>query len=135
MDWKECNEKRLVKKIMADFDLINSLSESSNKKYKSASLLTLNDITYSSVISLYYDSLREILEAITIGKGYKIYNHECYGCFLKELLQLKELAEDFDSARKIRNGMNYYGQKISLPEARIVIADMKKLIEKCRGML
>ena len=74
--------------------------------------------------------IAEILESIALQKGYKVYNHEGYTAFLKEVLHLSEHADKFDSFRKIRNGINYYGQKISVDEAEAIIEDIKNIIKK-----
>ena len=135
MDWEECNEKRLVKKIQIDKELISSLKETSKNKSTSAASLDINEVTSSSVITLYYDSLRELLEALAIKHGYKIYNHECYAYFLKSLLKEEEIADAYDGIRKIRNAINYYGRKLSLDEARIIITDIKNLIDQCKKLV
>ena len=135
MDWEECNKKRFVKRIIIDKKLVKSLIESSKDRFVSASLLDLNEVTSSSIIILYYDSLRELLEALAIRNKYKIYNHECYTCFLKEILREEELSQKYDRIRKIRNSINYYGKKLSIDESKIVINDIKELIEKSKKLL
>jgi hypothetical protein len=132
MDWKECNEKRYIKKISEDKELVSSLLKSSQKKFETASRIELDDVTAASKISLYYDCLREILEAIAIKNGYKIYNHDCYCAFLKEILKQDELGELFDKARKIRNGINYYGKDIKTKEAGEIISETIRLIKKVK---
>jgi len=87
MDWQECNMKKMVKSISADEELLKSLLKTSENKIISAELLVLNDTTANSKISLAYDSLRELLEALALKNGFKIYNHECYTAFLKEILK------------------------------------------------
>ena len=64
MDWFECNKKRIVKEVNIDLDLINSLKKTSINKLNSENKLELDEITASSKISLAYDSLRELLEAL-----------------------------------------------------------------------
>jgi hypothetical protein len=116
MDWLECNKKRIVKEVSTDNDLIESLKKSSILKLKSQERLNLDDVTAVSKISLCYDSLREILEALALKNGFKIYNHECYTSFLKEVLNKSEFGEEFDELRKIRNNVNYYAMQISISE-------------------
>ena len=84
-------------------------------------------------ISLLYDALREYLECIALEHGYKIYNHECYSAFLKEIMNLSKEANLFDSLRKIRNNINYYGRDVSKEEAERIISDLKELIGKFKG--
>lgn len=135
IDWLDCKKKRIAKEIKIDKNLITSLIKSSDNKLKSQSLLKLNKETASSKISLTYDTLRELLEALAISKGFKIYNHECYTYFLKEVLNESNLADKFNNLRKIRNDINYYGKEISPSEAEIVIFEIIDLIKKIRDKL
>tara|TARA_Y100000296_G_scaffold85473_1_gene121504 strand:+ start:3992 stop:4405 length:414 start_codon:yes stop_codon:yes gene_type:complete len=128
MDWISCKNKKLVKNISTDNNLINSLLETSSKKFKTQSMLPLNNTTASSKFILAYDSLRELLEALSISKGYKIYNHECYCAFLKEILKESKLGDDFNSLRKIRNSINYYGKNLSKDETNSLIGLIIKII-------
>lgn len=127
MDWKECHNKLLVKAVKPDIDMINSLIKSSKNKLESEKQLMMSKVTAGSKLSLAYDSLREILEAFAIKKGYKVYNHECYTAFLKEALGKSEMGNEFDGIRKIRNAVNYYGKDISQEEASEIIGRIKKL--------
>ncbi|MBI5392688.1 hypothetical protein HZA96_02355 [Candidatus Woesearchaeota archaeon] len=128
MDWKECINKRIVKDVKEDKNLILSTREIAEMKIQSAEALA--DKYYIGKITLLYDALRESLEALALEKGYKIYNHECYTSFLKEVLHLSYEADLFDKLRKIRNGINYYGKKASESEAKQIILDLHLLIRK-----
>ncbi len=129
MDWRECCSRRIVKDVKPDIDMADSLLKSSKNKLESESKLEMNDVTAASKLSLAYDSLREILEALALKKGYKVYNHECYTSFLKEIMEKSDKGDEFDEIRKIRNSINYYGKDISTQEAMGVIARIKKLRE------
>ncbi|MEK6898762.1 MAG: hypothetical protein AABW79_01560 [Nanoarchaeota archaeon] len=128
MDWKECLAKKIARPSNIDLELINSLRQTSENKKLSADILPLNETTITSKISLYYDSARELLEAIAISKNFKIYNHECYTCFLKEIVKNEELSQLFDRLRILRNSLNYYGQSITLADGSQTIDELKKLI-------
>ncbi len=127
MDWKECVRKNIVKETNIDQNLIDSLTKTSNNKLQSEEKLNLDETTSSSKISLAYDSLRELLEALAIKNKYKIYNHECYTCFLKEILKESVKGEEFDDIRKIRNDINYYGKEISIEETKEILKRIKNL--------
>lgn len=129
MDWRECFRKKVVKEVGEDAGLIASLLKTSENKLKSSEKLDLSEETAASKLSLAYDSLRELLEALALKKGYKIYNHECYAAFLREVLNKGEKAEEFDEIRKIRNGVNYYGKEILAEETREIIKRIKSLRE------
>jgi hypothetical protein len=134
MDWKECLIKKIAKKVSIDAGLVNSLIETSRNKLISEEKLILDEITASSKISLAYDSLRELLEALAIKKEFKVYNHEAFTPFLKEILNKPDLGGRFDEIRKIRNSINYYGKSVSLEEARQIINEIK-LLKKEIGFL
>lgn len=127
MDWKECLQKKIAKNIKEDENLIKSLIKTSENKLSSAEELSLTETNASSKISLAYDSLREVLEALAIKNKFKIYNHECYSAFLKEVLNKNSLGEEFDKLRKIRNSVNYYAKEISIQDTKDIINRIKKL--------
>ncbi len=134
MDWKSCQNNRLIKAVQKDEPLISSLQQGSEKKLKTNKLLPLTEVTAATKISIIYDALRELLEALALEKGYKVYNHECYCSFLREIMKEDVLAEEFDKWRKLRNSINYYGKEIYVEEAKIVLPEIEKLIEKVKKM-
>jgi len=135
MDFNECLKKRIVKEVNEDEELIVSLIKTSQNKLDSEKKLELTEITSGSKISLLYDSLRELLEALAIKNGYKIYNHECYTHFLKEILNESVKGDEFDELRKIRNAINYYAKNISIDEAKDILERIKRLREEIAKLL
>jgi len=130
MDWQECRNKRFVKEVKIDKNLISSLLKSSKRRFESDERLKLDETTASTKISVAYEALREILEALAIAKGFKIYNHECFCSFLDEICKDKPFSVDFDRFRKIRNQINYYGKDIPAKEAEIIIKEIILLSKK-----
>ena len=135
MDFNDCLKKKIAKEVSEDKELINSLIKTSQNKFDSEKKLELNDVTSSSKISLSYDSLRELLEALAIKNGYKIYNHECYTHFLKEVLNESSKGDEFDELRKIRNSINYYAKDVSVGEAKDILERITKLREDILKLL
>ena len=135
MDWKECIDKRMVKELSLDNELIESLKVSADKRLKSASRLDIDEVTAATVFSLQYDCLRELLEAVALKNCFKIYNHDCYCAFLKEVLNDAQLGEKFDRFRKIRNGINYYGKDLDIETAKELSEDIIRLIDSIKKML
>ena len=135
MDWKECCSKRIVKDVRPDLDMAIALEKSSKNKLESEGKLEMNSVTASSKLSLAYDSLRELLEALALRKGYKVYNHECYTAFIKEVLRESEKGDEFDDIRKERNSVNYYGKEISVDEANTAIEKIRKLRDFMAALL
>jgi len=130
IDWKECCGKRIAKSVMPDIDTVESLKKSSENKIKSSDELKMNETTSVSKFILAYDSLREILESLSLKNGYKIYNHECYTAFLKEVIKQSNLGDEFDEIRKVRNAVNYYGKELSIEDSLNLISKTKKLREQ-----
>ena len=130
MDWKECIKVKIAKEAKEDKNLIASTREIAEIKIKSSN--SLPEDLHIGKITLLYDALRGYLEAVALEQGYKIYNHECFTAFLKEILNRPLEAEKFDKLRRIRNGINYYGRNVSSDEAKQIIEDMNFLIEKFR---
>ena len=128
MDFNECVRKKLVKDVKKDENQIFSIRDIAKIKIKSANVLPKEH--FISKITLLYDALRENLECVALEKGYKIYNHECYTSFIREILNKSNEAERFDKMTKIRNGINYYGQKVDKDEAEYIIDEIKKLIKE-----
>ncbi|MGE0792959.1 MAG: hypothetical protein AB7V77_02120 [Candidatus Woesearchaeota archaeon] len=122
-----------MKDAKQDNNLINSLKEVSEKKIRSAKILP-SDL-HVVKISLLYDALREILEAISLKNGYKVYNHECYTSFIKEILGFSSEADEFDKLRKTRNAINYYGKDISEEESKDIISKLEKSIKFFKNKL
>ena len=135
MDWKECCDKKIAKNVKIDKNLINSLKKMGENKLKSSEELVMNETNAGSKVSLAYDSLRELLEALSLKKGYKIYNHECYTAFLKEIIGESEKGEEFDKIRIERNAINYYAKEISLEEAKVLIDKIKHLRDYMLNLL
>ena len=135
MDIKEGKKKRIIKEISIDEDKIKSLLKTSANKLQSQELMPLNEITTNSKVSLAYNSLRELLEALSIKNGLKIYNHEGYTAFIKEIIKKSSLGEDFDAVRKIRNSINYYGKTLTIEECQQTLPKIKELITKIKEII
>lgn len=135
MDWKECVDERIVKEAKSDEDMIKSLLKSSENKMKSERMLKMSEVTAASKLSLAYDSLRELLEALALARGYKVYNHECYTAFLKEVIGESSKGDEFDNIRRARNAVNYYGKDITPGEAEKYIERINSLRVFILGML
>ncbi|HLD73057.1 MAG TPA: hypothetical protein VJA23_05745 [Candidatus Nanoarchaeia archaeon] len=120
MDLDECYRKGFIRKTKVDKELIFSLIEMAGIKEIAVNTAKINEINISAYVSLAYDSLREILEALCISKGYKVTSHFCTGELLRTLVKDFEY-NDFDRFRYIRNNINYYGTKINFEQGKELI--------------
>jgi len=120
MDLEDCFKKGLIKKTSVDEERIKSLIEMSDIKEMTIKNARIDEINISAYVSLAYDALREVLEALCILKGYKVLSHICIGELLKNIISDFDY-EDFDRIRWIRNSINYYGEKIGFEQGKIII--------------
>ena len=120
MDLNECFKKGLIRRIRGDKGLIKSLIEMANIKEITVKTAKVNEQNISAYVSLAYDSLREILEAICLSLNYKVLSHICVGELLKDKLKDFDY-EEFDRLRYIRNSINYYGVKIEFEQGKEII--------------
>lgn len=135
MSWETCCLKGLIKEVSVDFERIESLKHTAENKIISSSMLAPNNITISSIIGLLYDAARELLESVALQNGYKLYNHECYVSFLRKIIGDEKMSDYFNAARLARNGVNYYGEQVSLEKGRLIIKDLNELIAFLRDLL
>ncbi|MFC1774743.1 hypothetical protein ACFLZN_00320 [Nanoarchaeota archaeon] len=109
-----------------------ALIRMSDNNLKTVDEIKLNSITASPILSISYEALREILEAMCLMEGYRVYSHEAYTAFLKEICEFT-ISEKFDRLRKLRNGVNYYGSPVSInvsKEAREEVISLCKILKK-----
>lgn len=67
MDLSDCFKKGHIKKTRIDTELMKSLIEMSEIKETTVSTANITEINISAYVSLAYDALREILEALCIS--------------------------------------------------------------------
>jgi len=132
LDLEDCFRKKLIRKVSINIKLILSLIEMAEKREENIKDTEISSKNVETYISVAYESLRMILEAICISKGYKVTNHVCIGELLNRELY-KFSIEDFNRFRYIRNGINYYGTTIELKRGEKIIQkilDMKNTLQK-----
>ncbi|MBS3136581.1 hypothetical protein J4401_06535 [Candidatus Woesearchaeota archaeon] len=130
MDMQNCKKLGYAKNVKHDGNIITAFIKIADRKEKSADALP--EEFHDSKLTLLYDSLRILLEALALQKGFKIYNHECYAAFLKEVMNKSSLGDMFDGFRKVRNSINYYAKELSKEESQQIIKQMKWFIKEIK---
>ncbi len=128
MMFKDFIKKELVRRTSKDISLVKSLVNNVKRDIIFLNSLEINENSSRKIMSGYYDSLREVLEAISIMDGFKIYSHEAFTYFLKEKGE-ETLSIKFNRFRKIRNSINYFGKDISIEETKENIEEIKDMIK------
>ena len=122
-----------AKKVMPNKIRASSLFKSSIQAIETAKVIQLNPNTLKSILRELYEGLREYCEAIGYLRGYKFLDHESIGYFLRDILKEQSVSVKFDRYRRLRNGINYYGEDIDIEtvkEAAIEIPELVKRLEK-----
>jgi len=132
MNFKDFINEGKARKTTPDRLMADSIIRNTLEDLKFLEQTKLTELSKRKLIVNYYDSLRSLLEAISLLKGYKIYLHEAFSYFLKENLNQDILALKFERFRKIRNGLNYYGKSIELKEAEEIIKEIKLVINEIK---
>jgi len=129
MSFKESLIIGKVKRVITNKIRASSLFDSSTQAIETAKTIPLNARTSKSILRELYEGLREYCEAIGYLNGYKFLDHESITYFLKEILQENTLSIKFDRYRKLRNGINYYGESINIETVKESLIEIPKIIE------
>ena len=125
-----------VRKTSPDRLMAESIIKNTIEDLKFLNATPVTELSKRKLVSNYYDSLRSLLEAISLIKGYKIYSHEAFTPFLKEKLGEERLSTKFDRFRKNKKWyLNYYGKSIELTEAKEFTSELKSVIEYIKKRL
>jgi len=111
----------------------SSIFISSSQAIETAKLIPLTEQSSKSILRELYEGLREQCEAIGYLHGYKFLDHESITFFLRDVLKEEALSKRFDRYRRLRNGINYYGEDVDIEtvkEAIIEIPLLKKQLNK-----
>lgn len=132
MNFEDFIKEGKARKATPDKLMVKAIIKNTFEDLKFLGQTKLTELSKRKLVSNYYDSLRSLLEAISLLKGYKIYSHEAFTYFLKEKLNQDVLSLKFDRFRKIRNRLNYYGKSIQLNEAKEIIQGLNKMINEIK---
>ena len=130
MNFENSLIERKVKKVVSNKIRAFSLFKSSIQAIETARVIPLNANTLKSILRELYEGLREYCEAIGYLRGYKFLDHESITYFLRDMLKEEYISKKFDRYRKLRNGINYYGEDIDIETIKEAIIEIPKLIKE-----
>lgn len=130
MKWQDFIDEKKVKKTNKDISKVKSLIDTSDNLIAVFSDIQINEISSSTIFVNYYESLRQIIEAIATLHGFNVYSHEAFTSFLSEILKEDLMSRKFDRFRLLRNRVNYYGEKIDIEVSKEAKIDMLDIIKK-----
>ncbi|HLC64595.1 MAG TPA: hypothetical protein VJI46_00555 [Candidatus Nanoarchaeia archaeon] len=118
------------KKVMLNKIRASSLLGSSVQAIDTARVIPLSNNSSKTILRELYEGLREYCEAIGYLNGYKFLDHESIGYFLRDVLKEQSVSAKFDRYRRLRNGINYYGEDIDIETVKEAIIEIPKLIKE-----
>lgn len=116
-------------KIQPNSIRAKSLIIASAEAIETAKSIKFEENKFKSIIRELYEGLRQFCEAIGYIKGYKFNSHDVITLFLSEILNEVSMANKFDRYRKIRNGINYYGDAVSRETIEEALKEIPTLIK------
>jgi hypothetical protein len=119
-----------AKRIIPNKMRASSLFSSSLQAVETAKIIQLNQNTSKSILRELYEGLREYCEAIGFLEGYKFLDHESITYFLRDILKEEPISKKFDRYRKLRNGINYYGDDINIETVKEAVIEIPKLVRE-----
>ena len=122
----------IVKKVPIDVIRAKSLMKSSEQTLNSARKIPVEEERLKTILRELYESLRQYCEAVGYLRGYKFINHESIAVFLDEILGEKEISIKFDRYRKLRNGINYYGNDIDTSTVKEALKEIPLMVNKLK---
>jgi hypothetical protein len=132
MIFEELIKNGTVKKVSKDIIRTRSLIKSSEQALNAARDISVKEEKLKTIFRELYESLRQYCEALGYIRGYKFLNHESITIFLEEILKEKEISLKFDRYRKIRNGINYYGNTIEMVTVKDALKEIPLIIDKLK---
>jgi hypothetical protein len=126
MKFSEFIRKGAVVKGKPDVPKAVSLLRMSETNLAIVRTIPLTSESASLVLVNAYEALRQVLEAMALIEGYKVFSHEAYTQYLIEKDEVRASAT-FDRLRKLRNGVNYDGKNIPAEVAAQAIIDIEQL--------
>ena len=119
-----------AKKVVPNKIRALSIFKSSIQAIETAKMIPVKQNTLKSILRELYVGLREYCEAIGYLRGYKFLDHESIGYFLRDVLKEQSVSMKFDRYRRLRNGINYYGEDIDIETVKEAIIEIPRIIKE-----
>jgi hypothetical protein len=120
-----------VRKSSVDRHLAASLLEQAKRRHDYISSRELTEESRDFHLDDAYKVMRTVADAWLALHGYKSYSHEASISFLQEDKGFSAaFIEDFDRLRRLRNGIRYYGKRVSISDAQLAVDLSRKFLRR-----
>ncbi len=113
-------ENQEVKKAAPDINLAKSLVKDMIERARDAISLDISKFP-KIIFENIYDSLRDFADVLLAIDGFKSYSHQASFAYLSKYGFEDSLLDVLDKFRYKRNSSKYYGQSISIDEAKEIL--------------
>ena len=126
-------KEQRIKIRSLDKEKIKSLIASSKSNVEVAQSIELNEKSSTVIFREIYESIRQLGDAVWWLKGYEPLDHDISLEILKDLRIKNNLELNFlERFRKIRNGINYYGDAVSIETVKEALNEIPKIIDSLK---
>jgi len=127
-------ETQEIKNGIKDIALARSLVKDMLSRIKDVLSLDINKLP-KLIFENIYDALRDFADAVLAIDGFKSYSHQASFAYLSKYNFEETILDTFDRFRYKRNGSKYYGQGISIEEAKEILEFYKRNKDKINDIL
>ncbi len=132
MNFEQNIREGYAKKTPVNTLRAKSLIKSSKEAIATAKSIAIEDEKLKTIFREMYEGLREYCDALGYQRGYKFLSHEAITYFLSDILHEGAIAIKFDRLRKIRNGINYYGESVAKETVEETLKEVPEIINKLK---
>lgn len=125
-------KKGIVRKVFVDKERAKKLIKDGKKRIIDVGLLKINKLP-KFVFENIYDAVRDFLYALLLSDGYNTKSHEAPIAYLLNKGFDVYIVNKLDKFRYKRNSSKYYGEEISIEEAKDIKAfylEIKERLDK-----
>ena len=130
MSFEESILQGFAKEIPINTSRAKSMKQAAEQAVETACDIPVTEKSAKSILRELYEGMREYCEAIGYSRGYKFHSHESITYFITDVLNEQHIAKRFDRYRKLRNGINYFGNDIALETVKKAREEIPKVIKR-----
>lgn len=134
MNLQQAIDEGIIIIVPANKARARNLFRTAQDSFDTISQLSVNEKSAKTIIRDLYECLRQFAQAKGYEKGYSFQNHAAIQHFLDEVLGLARAARQFDRFRKLRNGINYYGDSVSVETANDALESIPQMMNEIKNI-
>ena len=120
-------ERGDAKRVQPNPARAQSLRRAAAEALRTAKTIPLAAHTRKSILRELYEALRQTCEARAYEDGIQFRTHDAITDYLRDERNDPVAANEFDRYRRLRNGINYYGDEIAEETVRAALHDIPAL--------